>query len=290
MALDAVELSILCENTVGKAGLRGEWGLSVWIDTGTHRVLFDAGESTACVHNAREMGIDLGTADAVVLSHGHYDHTGGLAEVLGRLPLVPVYLHPAAFQHRYAKAGDIALKPEEVRDIGMPTPVREALTSWPDLRPIENPTEIVPGVWATGAIPRVEPTEGQGGTGALEPELTTPDPIADDMAVWVKTSAGILLVLGCAHAGLINTVRLVQKTNDRLPISGVIGGTHLRATTPERMAATIACLRSLPLTMLAACHCTGPHEAFLLQTAFPTQFVSMSAGTRLVFPSRPAKN
>jgi 7,8-dihydropterin-6-yl-methyl-4-(beta-D-ribofuranosyl)aminobenzene 5'-phosphate synthase len=283
MAVAAATLTVLCENTAGRAGLRGEWGLSVWIDTGQHRVLFDAGEATACAHNAREMGVDLSAADAVVLSHGHYDHTGGLAEVLPLLPRVPIYLHPGTLQSRYAKAGDISVNPSEVRDIGMPAAARAHLEN-ADLRYVEAPTEVVPGIWTTGAIPRLDPTEGPGGVGALDPGLTQPDPVVDDMAVWLETEAGILIVLGCAHAGVINTVRLVETMKRGLPITGLIGGTHLRAVSPERMEATIECLRTLPLSMLAACHCTGPKEAFQLQTAFPEQFVPMNAGSILRFP------
>ncbi len=290
MVLESVDLTVLCENTAGRAGLRGEWGLSVWIDTGTHHILFDTGEATACAHNAKEMGVDLARTDAVVLSHGHYDHTGGLAQVLPLLPPIPIYLHPGALQYRYAKAGDIAVDPEEIRDIGMPDGVRAALQSEWELRFVEEPTEIVPGVWATGTIPRQETTEGPGGVGALDTALQHPDPVVDDMAVWIETTGGILIVLGCAHAGVINTVRLVQQTNNNLPITGVIGGTHLRAVTSARMQATIECLASLPLSMVAACHCTGPREAFVLQSAFPDEFVPMTAGSRIRFPKPTTNN
>lgn len=283
MVVEAAKLTVLSENTAGRAGIWGEWGLSVWIDTGHNRVLFDTGATKSCVHNAHEMDIDLHTADAVVLSHGHYDHTGGLAEVLPLLPKSPVYLHPGVLQNRYGKAEDITVGPSEVRDIGIPAAARAALKT-ADLRFIETPTEIVPGLWATGAIPRLETTEGPGGAGSLDPALTQPDPVVDDMAVWVETEAGILIVLGCAHAGVINTIRLVQSQERGLPITGVIGGTHLRAVTPERMKATIECLGSLPLSMLAACHCTGPKEAFLLQAAFPEHYIPMNAGSVLHFP------
>lgn len=287
MAATSVTLTVLCENTAGKAGLRGEWGLSVWIDTGRAKVLFDAGENGACLHNSGELGVDLAGCNAIALSHGHYDHTGGLAAVLPFVPnTVPIYLHPAALQHRYTKAGDIALDAEQVRQIGMPDPVRAMLEKRGGLCFVENPTEIAPRVWVTGFIPRTEPTEGPGGLGALDPALTMADSVPDDMAVWIETEQGTLVVLGCAHAGVINTVRHVEKHSRALPIIGVVGGTHLRDVTPERMAATLDCLRSLPLQMLAACHCTGRKEALELESTFPEIFVDMSAGSRLQLTAR----
>lgn len=278
-------LTVLCENTAGKAGLRGEWGLSVWIETPSHKVLFDAGESTACLHNAHELGIPIAQADAVVLSHGHYDHTGGLAKVLPLLPECPVYLHEAALKPRYAKAGTIAVNPDEVRQIGMPDEVRKILEQRRNVVFVEQPTEVVPGVWVTGQIPRIEPLEGTGGLGALDREMNIPDIIPDDMAMWIDSSEGVIVVLGCAHAGVINTIRHIQSHTGPKPIIGVLGGTHLRDTSPERLDATLSCLGALPLKLLAACHCTGRKEAFALQAAFPDVFVDMSAGSVIAVPA-----
>lgn len=281
--LDSVTLRVLCENTVARApGLLGEWGLSVWIEAGEERVLFDAGEQAACVLNAPKLGVDLGRADAVVVSHGHFDHTGGLARALPLMPGAKVFLHPAVFSARYAVAKDIQIDPRAPLEIGLPGASREALARHTQ-ELVEGPTQVVPGIWATGPIPREEPVEGPGGLGHLDPGRTRLDPIEDDLALWAETGAGILVILGCAHSGVINTLRFVQQQVDS-PIVGVVGGTHLREISEERMKATLAHLKSLPLQLLAPCHCTGAREAFELRRAFPDQFRSMSVGDVIRFP------
>lgn len=282
--LESVKLTVLCENTVGRSpGLTAEWGLSVWIEAGGRYVLLDAGEATACVANAPKLGVDLARAEAVVVSHGHFDHTGGLARALPLMPDARVFLHGDALLHRYAKAGDIQLDPAEAMDIGMPDASREALARR-DIVMVDGPTEVAPGVWVTGPIPREEPLEGSGGLGWLDRSNTQPDDIHDDMALWIETVAGVLVVLGCAHAGMINTLRLVQRETGGAPITGVVGGTHLRQISAERMNATLAFLGSLPLQLLAPCHCTGAAEAFELRKAFPRQFAGMTVGDVIHFP------
>lgn len=283
--LDAVTLTVLCENTVGRSpGLIAEWGLSVWIEAGDRCILLDAGEQTACAHNAERMGVDLGRAEAVVVSHGHFDHTGGLAHVLPLMPHARIYLHPDALLPRYAKAPDIQRDATRATGIGMPAASRDALAGRETVSVVE-PLEVVPGVWVTGPIPRREPVEGAGGLGFLDPGESEPDPVWDDMALWVETAAGILVVLGCAHAGILNTLAFVRQHADGRPIAALVGGTHLRETTPERMRVTLSVLHSLPLELLAPCHCTGAQEAFELRREFPTVYRSMAVGETIRFPA-----
>ncbi len=285
VTLDSVTLTVLCENTVGRSpGLIGEWGLSVWIEAGDRCVLLDAGEAAACVGNAAKLGVDLARAEAVVVSHGHFNHTGGLARALPLMPKARIYLHEDASLHRYATVSDIQVNPDNLPDIGMPEASRAALASR-GVVTADGPLEVVPGVWVTGPIPREEAVEGRGGSGWLDRARTRPDTIRDDMAVWIETAAGVLVVLGCAHAGLINTVRLVQRHAEGAPIVGVVGGTHLRQTSAERMKTTLGFLGSLALQLLAPCHCTGAPEAFELRKAFPRQFTGMTVGDVIHFPA-----
>jgi 7,8-dihydropterin-6-yl-methyl-4-(beta-D-ribofuranosyl)aminobenzene 5'-phosphate synthase len=281
---DRVTITVLCENTSGRPWVMGEWGLSLWIEVGGRRILLDTGLEHALAHNAAELGVDLSTADALVLSHGHVDHVGGVGTALAARPGLPVHLHPDSLLQRFSRFDSIGLAPEDAKGVGTAPEIRALLEQRADLRFVTSPTEVAPFVWVTGEIPRVEPVEGTGGSGFLDEALSQPDLIPGDMALWIETQAGLLVVLGCAHSGVINTLRHIQKAAGDTPIAGILGGTHLLVAKPERMAATIAALRELPLRMLAPCHCTGPKETHQLRTAFPDLFTVMTAGTRLTFP------
>ena len=104
---DLINVTVLVENTAFGPGARGEHGLAFWIEAGSKGVLFDTGPGPdVLVHNAEHLGIDLASTDAVVLSHGHYDHTGGLMEVLKRAGKIPLFLHPGALIPRYSRKKD----------------------------------------------------------------------------------------------------------------------------------------------------------------------------------------
>jgi 7,8-dihydropterin-6-yl-methyl-4-(beta-D-ribofuranosyl)aminobenzene 5'-phosphate synthase len=283
-APENVSLTVLCENTAGRPGILGEWGLSVWIEVAGRKVLLDTGRQYALAHNAAKLGVNLADADALVLSHGHVDHIGGVDTVLAARPGIPVFLHPDSLRQRYSRLDALGLEAGAVEAVGMAPETRAALEATADLHFVTGPTEVVPFLWATGPVPRREPSEGKGGLGYLDRNASQPDPIAGDMALWVVTRAGLLVVLGCAHSGLINTIRHIQAVTGGAPITGVVGGTHLVIASPERVDATIDVLRKLPLRLLAPCHCTGPKEVFRLREAFPRQSAAMSSGLRLVFP------
>jgi 7,8-dihydropterin-6-yl-methyl-4-(beta-D-ribofuranosyl)aminobenzene 5'-phosphate synthase len=282
--LAGCELTVLSENTSGRPWVLGEWGLSLWIQAGCSRILLDTGIGSALVPNAEQLEIDLSAADCLVLSHGHVDHVGGLEAVLRARPGLPVYLHPDSLKQRYSRLDTIGLEPVKTEEIGMSEAVRSALERDAELHFVTGPTQIAPSVWATGEIPRDEPLEAAKGPGFLDRELTQPDPIPGDMAVWIETEAGVLVILGCAHAGLVNTIRHIQSLTDGAPVVGIVGGTHLIVANDERMSGTVAFLRELPLRLLAPCHCTGPRGIHELRSAFPSQFTAVSAGSRLTFP------
>jgi len=144
-------ITVLVENTAGGRGLPGEHGLSFWIELGSRRILFDTGQSDILSHNAPILGIDLREADALALSHGHYDHVGGLKKVLELAPGIPVYLHLRALEEKFT------CRDQQSRSIGMEREMAQVL----DRRIhdglgsfIDGPVVILPGVWTTGVIPR----------------------------------------------------------------------------------------------------------------------------------------
>lgn len=143
-------------------------------------------------------------------------------------------------------------------------------------------TAVAPGVFVTGEIPRHTAYEDTGGQFFLDPACSRPDPIPDDQAVYFDTAPGIVVLLGCAHAGVINTLDYVRQFSGR-PIHAVIGGMHLVHATPARLSHTIAELKRIAPAIIAPAHCTGRLATAALQNTFPLQFADCSAGAQWSF-------
>ncbi len=266
-------LTILSENLVRGAGLLGEHGLAYWLDTGTHRVLFDTGQGMALLPNARRLGIDLAQADAIVLSHGHYDHVSGLPDALAACPRAALWMHPGATMRRYQRTtGGKARR--------LSTDFMEAAVfgAGREVRRVTEAAEVVPGLWVTGPIERIHPLEDTGGPFFLDEELTTADPIADDMAVYGLSPAGLSVVLGCCHAGLINTLQGIFSRHGPMPLRSLVGGLHLMSARPERVRATLDYLREVEPAEMGFGHCTGAEAVQRIRAEFPGRCREIHAG------------
>lgn len=271
-------ITVLCENSVGPlSGTLGEHGFSALIEPSNGEpLLFDTGQGLTLLHNARRMNKDLSTVRQVVLSHGHYDHTGGLKPLLAECGAKRVCSHPAVFSSRY-RIKDSG----ECYPIAIPASREELETAGASFDLSKEFRAIAPGMYLTGEVPRV--TDFETGDRGLFRDCTgqDPDTIPDDQSLVLETEKGLVLVLGCCHAGLVNTVEHVAYTTGRRDIFAVIGGTHLGFCSQEQIGKTIAALQTLGIKKLAASHCTGFAASARLSRELPKEFQAAMVGYTL---------
>lgn len=275
-----MKITILVENTAEKP-LLAEHGFACWIEADSTRILFDTGQSAEVLfHNAKMLGIDLSTADMLVLSHGHYDHTGGLPEVLTGNPALEVYAHLDVLKPRYNLQFSDNPKP-----IDMPKASRTAFNAVPSERMhwVEKSLELLPGIGMTGPVPRDNDFEDTGGKFFFDPEGAEVDPVLDDQALWTKTNQGLVIVAGCSHAGIINTIRHIKQITGEDRVHAVIGGFHLKHASSARLKATAAEMEKVNMDILVPCHCTGEKAVSLLKSRLGGRICSCTAGKCFAF-------
>jgi len=276
----AIKITTLSENTASAPDLLAEWGLSILVEIDSLTVLLDAGLSTSAAHNAGILGIDLKKIDRIVLSHGHYDHTGGLQNVLRLMrKKVEIIAHPDMWGEKYSRQRNEAT----YHYIGIPfqRPVLESLGASFNLS--RSPVRITDDVLTTGEVPEITEYE------QIEPNRFfikedgefKPDILADDLAIIINTKPGLVVILGCGHRGLINTLRHAQKLTRRQEIRMVVGGCHLIGTSTERVRLTLAALKEMDVQKIGVSHCTGLPAAAIMAHELGDRFFFNNAGTRL---------
>lgn len=276
-----MKVTVLVENTVGvPLGLLSEWGLSMLLDFGDERILFDTGEQGSVIPNAQALGLDLKQVDRVVLSHGHYDHTGGLLKLLQHRGKVPVYAHPDLFAGHYGRG----FNGQGEQFLGVPFRLERLESAGAQFHWHSEPVELRPGLWLSGEIPRHTAYERiDDRLIAVRDGEAAQDNIIDDFSLFYLTDTGLVVVLGCAHSGLVNIVEHAKRLTGEKRVRAIIGGTHLGPANPEQQEKTIDYLRALDLACLAPNHCTGLGMLTRLAAEFPRQFTWATAGNVLEF-------
>jgi len=271
-----VRIKILVDNEAVRADLHGEHGLSLWIEYKGKHVLFDTGQTRLLVRNAQEVGIDLARTDAIILSHGHYDHTGGLSSVIDMVPEVKTYLHPAATEPRFSQKASTA------KSIGMPDSAQEALQSshvvW-----TATPAQLFPGMAVTGQVPRRNDFEDVGGAFFVDQNCRNPDELLDDQSLSIESASGLIVVLGCAHSGVVNVLDYISRLTGRETVYALIGGMHLQNASTMRIAKTIQALRKYEIQEIVPLHCTGPRAVQDLKSAFGDKCLLSGTGGQVSF-------
>lgn len=274
----SLRITVLCENTVGSlAGTMGEHGFSVLIEPSEGApLLFDTGQGLTLLHNAGRMNKELSRVRKVVISHGHYDHAGGLLPMLREFGPLEVYGHPCIFNPRY-RVKDTG----ESFPIGMPHSREELAAAGASFDLSKEFREISPGIHLTGEVPRV--TSFETGDQGLYCDCSglESDNTPDDQSLVIEAEKGLVLILGCCHAGLVNTLEHVAHVTGRRDIYAVIGGTHLGFCDQNQIDKTIAAVRMMGIKKLAAGHCTGFAASARLYRELPKEFQVAMVGYTL---------
>ncbi len=277
--MDAGEISItVLSDNHAAYGLEVEHGFSLWIETPGCNILFDSGQGAAMINNAEALGIMLSTTDIIAVSHGHYDHTGNLAEVLRRAPRSEIYVSPHALRKRYSIH-------DQIRPVGMPEAVADTIKGLPESRRhwVSGPVRLAERVWLTGSVPRLSSCEDTGGPFFHDVAGTLPDAIDDDLSLWIETADGLVVCLGCCHAGVINTMGYISRLTAGRSIIAVLGGMHLVHASDARYSFTATALKAYAMRLLIPCHCTGDAAYVYLAEKLGSIVYQGFAGMKQIF-------
>ena len=273
-----LKLTTLCENTAGRLGFTGEWGLSILVEHKEMTLLMDTGLSDSIISNSRSAGVDLNKIDKVVLSHGHKDHTGGLRAYLeATTGDTEVIAHPHIWKKKYS------IRPEEIESrqhfVGIPF-VKEEFEYWgARFHLSREPIWLNEDIVTTGEVPLVTGFENVDKNLYVKTEKgMIPDTLMDDQALVIKTFKGLVIVLGCAHHGMINTLIRAREITGIDHIYMVIGGTHLLRAKRETLENTIEKLEEFDVERIGVSHCTGMPAAMALAQKFENRFFFNHAG------------
>ena len=264
--VQALKVTVLVTNLAGDGHEGdGEWGFSALVEADGHKILYDSGASPdMALRNAKALKIDLSDVEEVVLSHNHWDHVGGLMTLRRELsktnPRAMSRVHVGAriFEPRWDASGEDrnGLKPIKA----------EYLATGGSFVVHDKPVELLPGVWLTGPVPR--PNEEKNwfpGLSLDSKQGRIEDNVPEDSALLFETDTGMVILTGCAHAGIVNIVEYARSIVGKKPIVAVVGGLHLFSASDQVLAWTGGKLKSYGVQSLLGAHCTGIEAVFRLR-------------------------
>ncbi len=275
----SLKLSILCENAVKTftSGI-GEHGFSCYVETNNGDYLFDTGQGFAIKHNSRVLNKDLSKIKAIILSHGHYDHTGGLVDALQLSGPKPVYGHPDIFSRHWD------FLESKRRYCGILANTDYLKTLGAEFRLNKEMIELQPGMFLTGEVPKTNNYENSDTDLMVcnESGEFTHDPIKDDNTLVFETPKGLVLLFGCAHTGMVNIMDYVTKKLNKSDIYAIIGGTHLAPASNIQFQKSIEAIKKYQVKHIGVSHCTGLEKASALKEIFKEKFFFANVGTEFV--------
>lgn len=268
-----MKIRILTENTVYRRGLFGEHGLSLLIEANGKKILFDTGQSDVYIKNAKKLKEDLSDLDGIVLSHGHYDHCGGMEFFPQMEQCPPLYVREGAFQDkRHCKAGKYEVIGIDWQQEDYPGQIIET----------GNRYDLGDGFTLIGNIGYETDFEPMpdGFFIVLDGMDAIPDLMSDEQLLVVETEKGLSLFMGCSHMGVINCIKRVQKEFPGKRIHSILAGMHLKAVPKSRIERTIEELQKMDFDYLIPVHCTGLSAIVQMKQALGDRCLLAEAGKK----------
>ena len=274
-----IRITTLIENSIGEhLALRNEHGLSICIEMPGNKILFDAGQSGDFIYNAHQLQIDLTDLECVVLSHGHYDHTGGLRDLLNVTTGFELVTGRGFFREKYAERNGAH---EYLGNNFTAEFLKKRNILYSELRELVR--ELVPGVFVVGFFPRVNIDEKINKRfKLLTHDGFTDDDFKDEVMIVVDTPLGLVAIMGCAHPGMRNMLDEV-KSRFKKPVYAVLGGTHLVEASQEASDASIEYLIKNNIKIIGVSHCTGEKAGKLLENSSSGYFYNRTGSSLTIF-------
>jgi 7,8-dihydropterin-6-yl-methyl-4-(beta-D-ribofuranosyl)aminobenzene 5'-phosphate synthase len=270
-----VELLILVDNTADDESLRAEHGLAVLVSGLGAMYLFDTGATAdVLMDNCRGLGVDLSAVDGFIISHGHYDHTGGLAEIVRGRQETPLYAHPRAFSRRWADKPGRPLK-----DVSCPFSLDALCEGGAVLHAVRAPEMLEEWALVSGPIGGPMP-KGESFVVRKDGEMVA-DTFEDEICLLLRGTDGWVVLTGCCHRGLENTLRAARFLTHNEPVRAVVGGLHLRNASEERLERTAKLLESHGSPEVYCGHCTGERATEFLQQRLGGKVRPFQVGKRI---------
>ncbi len=271
--IENLKIRVVVDNSTS-GNLLGEHGLSFYVEVDDKKMMFDVAQGLAFSHNIEKMNIDLNKINSLVLSHGHSDHTGNLDFFLNKAKSdLKIYMSSIAFEPKFVGSEN------NKKNIGMTKENINALKIRnKNIIYTDNYTVICNDVFVTGEVPKVNNIE----TGKTIPGSSKGEQLLDDQSMFFNTTKGIVVLLGCCHAGLSNTLNYVAELAKVDEIYTVIGGMHLKKASQAKLDLAVDVLKKYNVQLLAPCHCTGQKETAFMYSKLPNAFSECFAGKEFV--------
>lgn len=276
--MSKLRITLLVDADAAIPELDTEHGLSLLIEAGEQVILFDAGATGAAFRNAERMGLAWQRVSRIVLSHGHIDHTGGLSPWLDALPDAHVYLHPRTLSPKW-----VIHPGASPRELTTPAEVQRRLWSRRDkLHWASAPMRLPGGIGLTGPILRRHTIEAPSDEFFLDSAGREGDSLEDELALWIPTESGLVVVIGCAHAGLANTLDHIRVYSGESRLAVLMGGLHMGKASESRLDFTRMVIEKARPERIVPLHCTGVRATEFLRQISPDRWMPCRAGEGLV--------